>query len=119
MPFVAGNLYWITYNYINPIHEKISLCICPNQPLFFWINSNARFHGVGQLLIKKDICPFLQYDSYLDLSSVKTGSVSEMSTARNEGAMSTDMKKLVVAQLANSNQLLADSHRLLAIANLS
>jgi hypothetical protein len=119
MPFVGGNIYWITFNFIQPIHEKISLCICPERPLFFWINSTPRVHGIGQLLIPMSACSALKYDSYLDLSGVKTGSVLEMQTARDAGPMSADMKTLVVKQLSNPISLLAEIHRTLAIANLT
>jgi hypothetical protein len=119
VPFLAGNIYWITYDYIQPIHEKISLCICPERPLFFWINSQPRLHGIGQLLLSEVVCPQLTHDSYLDLSGVKTGSEFEMETARDDGPMSDDMKTLVLLELSSPIRLLPEIHRALALANLA
>ena len=119
MPFVAGNIYWITFSFIQPAHEKISLCVCPDRPLFFWINTIQKTHGVGQLLIEQVVCNALNYDSYLDLSGVKTGSATEMATARDAGAMSAAMKALVLAELANPIRLLPEDHRTIALTNLA
>ncbi len=119
MPFVAGNIYWITYNFIDPIHEKISLCVCPERPLFFWINSIAKSHGIGQLLIQNSICTTFNHDSYLDLSSVKTGSEVELQTARDVGQMSVAMKALILSELQSPNKLLPQKHRTLALRNLN
>ena len=119
MPFVAGYIYWITFNFIVPPHEKISLCVCPERPLFFWINTNPKPHGIGQLAIPKSMCAALAYDSYLDLSGVKTGPVSDLSTARQAGSMSDLMKVAVLAELSQPIALLPDNHRNLALANLA
>lgn len=117
--FVAGHIYWITFGFINPPHEKISLCFCAEQPLFFWVNSLPKRHGVAQLPIERAICPTLNYDSILDLSGAKTGSVRDLATARDAGTMSNEMKLKVLAELETPIQLLPDAHRLLALQNLA
>lgn len=119
MPFVAGNIYWITYSYIQPIHEKISLCICPERPLFFWINSASKVHGVGQLALTPAICPQLNHDSFLDLSGLKTGSEADMLTARDDGPMHSAMKARVLLELSTPIRLLPEGQRALALANLA
>jgi hypothetical protein len=119
MPFVAGNIYWITYSYIFPIHEKISLCVCPERPLFFWINSNAKVHGVGQLALSQALCPQLHHDSFLDLSGLKTGSEADLQTARDDGPMSEAMKTQVLLELSTPIRLLTEAHRALALGNLT
>lgn len=119
MPFVAGNIYWITYSYIQPIHEKISLCVCPDRPLFFWINSISRVHGVGQLALTAAICPQLNHDSFLDLSGLKTGSEMDMYTARDDGPMTPAMKTRVLLELSAQIRMLPESQRALALTNLA
>ena len=119
MPFVAGHIYWITFGFIQPPHEKISLCICPVRPLFFWINSNPKPHGIGQLDVSVHLCPILAYDSVMDLSGAKTGPEADMKTARPAGPITGGLRALVVAELSNPIRLLPDAHRLLALANLT
>lgn len=119
MPFEAGHIYWITFGFIQPPHEKISICICPEQPLFFWINTKPKYHGIGQLSVPAAICPSLKYDSVLDLSGVKTGSPADLASARSDGPISADLKALLIAELSNPIRLLPDGHRLLALKNLS
>jgi hypothetical protein len=117
--FRAGHIYWIRYDYIHPIHEKISLCICPERPLFFWINSVSKIHGIGQVPLSPAVCSQLKHHSYLDLSGVKTGSEFEMETARDDGPMSDMMKTLVLLELSTPISLLPEVHRALALANLT
>lgn len=119
MPFVAGHLYWITFGFIDPPHEKISLCFCPDRPLFFWINSNPKPHGIGQVPVAVQICPTLNYDSVLDLSGAKTGSAADLGSARVAGPMTPDLQHLVLTQLAQPIRLLPDGHRRLALQNLA
>jgi hypothetical protein len=119
MPFQAGHIYWITFGYITPPHEKISLCVCPDRPLFFWVNTAPKPHGIGQLLISQAICDQLNYDSYLDLSGLKTGSAPDLATARYGAPMSNAMKAIVLAALAQPIRLLPDAHRDLAATNLA
>lgn len=119
MPLDAGHLYFITFNYIVPPHEKICVCICPARPLFFWINSNPRHHGIGQIPLTPAICPVLRYDSVLDLSSVKTGSAMEIQTARDVGEMTAALKALILDSLADPISLLPEGHRATALANLA
>jgi hypothetical protein len=119
MPFIAGNIYWITYSYVIPIHEKISICVCRERPLFFWINSKPKIHGLSQVLIERSICQTLSHDSYLDLSSVKTGSEIELRTARDVGPMSNDMRTLVLNELNRPNKMLSEKHRVLVLNNIA
>ena len=118
MPFEAGHIYWITFGFIQPPHEKISLCVCPDRPLFFWISSKAKSHGIGQVGVSAQICSTLKYDSYLDLSGVKTGSEADLASARHVGPISEDLKRLIVASLNIPIKLLPDAYRLLALANI-
>lgn len=117
MNFIIGNIYWITYSFILPPHEKISLCVCADRNLFFWINSLAKPHGVGQLPVAVGLCNALRHDSYIDLSSLKSGSEPELATARDVGEISTALKTLILTELAVPSKLLSDSHRKLVLQN--
>ena len=64
--FTLGHIYYIYCSYLPNPHEKISLCIRTATPMFFWINSTASVHGVGQILVPQAFAPtVLNKDSYL------------------------------------------------------
>jgi hypothetical protein len=119
MPFQAGHIYWITFHYIQPPHEKISVCVCPDRPLFFWINTNPKPHGVGQLLVQPGDCDQLRHESYIDLSGLKTGSEFDLNSARYGAPLSERMRAALLSALAQPIPLLPDVHRNLALANLA
>lgn len=119
MPFEAGHIYWITFHYIEPPHEKISLCVCPERPFFFWINTRPKSHGIGQLALTPHQCDQLSHDSFLDLSGFKTGTELDFGTARYGAPMSDGMRAEVLHALSQPIRLLPDSHRNLALGNLS
>lgn len=76
-------------------------------------------HGIGQLLIAQADCDQLNYDSYIDLSGLKTGSELDLNTARYGAPMSETMRASVLGALAQPIGLLPDVHRNLALANLA
>jgi hypothetical protein len=65
--------------------EKIVLCICEQDNLFVWFNTDAQQHGAGQLKCVRDDHPALTHDCYLDLSRVTTFLPREISNAKPRG----------------------------------
>jgi len=95
MNFVVGNTYIILCQWIQNPHDKICLCVCDKRKWFFWVNSNPRFHGIGQVLLPANCHGAIYHDSYLDLSGIKTVSLQEEATARDRGQISSLMSATV------------------------
>ncbi len=112
--FTLGHIYYIYCSYIPDPHEKISLCICTQTPLFFWINSTPSFHGVGQELVPQAFAPkVLKKDSYLDLSGPRTYQERDWKRARDFGMISPDLRNLALTALRAGNKMLAEHYRLM------
>lgn len=119
MPLVAGNLYYIWCSFIEPPHEKISICVCPTSPYFFWVSSQPRSHGIGQVLLPAGITNGIDHDSYADLSTFKMASQKDVLRARDFGPIEAAAKALILATLNNPIETLAEKYRLLALQNLT
>jgi hypothetical protein len=48
---IAGHVYVIYTALARPPKDKLTVCVCATESLFFWINTNPRRHGVGQLAL--------------------------------------------------------------------
>lgn len=69
--FTPWNVYRIFVSDISPPKEKICVCFDGREePSFFMINSEPRFHNIGQIPISGDDLNLLDHDSYIDLSKV-------------------------------------------------
>ncbi len=118
--FVVGHIYFIFCSFLPKPHEKISVCICGEEPLFFWISSDPHFHGIGQHLVPQAFAPnVLGYDSWLDLSGPKTFTQKDLDRARDQGMISDDLRALIMAELAKGNSMLSPAFAQLAISNLT
>ena len=74
MNFVIGNIYIIYSSWITPPHDKICVCICGQRHWFFWVNTNAAFHNIGQIPLVARCHGAIPHDFVPDLSGVKTAS---------------------------------------------
>jgi hypothetical protein len=116
---LAGHLYYIWCSFIEPQHEKISICFCADAPFFFWVNSQPRMHGVGQVPLAAGITNGIEKGSYVDLSGVKMFAEKDLAKARDFGPIEPVAKALILAELSAPIPTLADLYRELALANLS
>ena len=116
----CGHVYVYDCLWIKPPHPKIAVCFCPERNWFFWFNSEARFHGHGQLAVgEAEFPPVLTKDCYLDLSQVCAGSPQELATASDRGLLPAPLLSKVVRALGSPIFTLPDINRKLALANLS
>lgn len=117
---IRGNVYVVYCNYIKPPHDKICLCFCEVDRLFFFINSQPRFIADAQVLIEvKDAASgVLSYDSYIDLSGPKTFSDTEVARGHDRGPLSADAIKRIRSCLQNGASTLTARYKALALANL-
>lgn len=120
MTLQCGNIYIYRCTWIDDPHDKIALCICDQKSWFFWFNSDARFHGQGQLHVSVNEHPkALTKNCYLDLSSVKAASPRDLKAAKDCGQITLAFRTKVLAVLANPIPLLPDVQRNLALTNLA
>jgi hypothetical protein len=115
----AGDILVYRCGWINPPHDKIAICIQAQPAWVFWFNTNAQFHGYGQLLCDPTDHPAaLTRQCYLDLSGLKVMQPSEIAAALSRGVASPAFRAKIKAALQNPIKTLPDSDRLLVLANL-
>jgi hypothetical protein len=115
MSFIAGHVYVIPCDWLNDPHDKICLCIDPVRSFFFWFNSNARPHGLGQCPVANEAHGAITKDCFLDLSGLRFMSTSELARAQHRGPVGEPLKSQIIAVLSVRISNLPDSHRLLAL----
>jgi hypothetical protein len=113
------HVYVYPCRWIHPPHDKIALCICDRRSFFFWFNSNAAFHGIGQMVIGATEHPAITKACFLDLSSVKGASAPELAAAQDRGPISPALAMRILTELANPISTLPEFHRQLALQNLA
>ena len=103
-----------------PPKDKLTVCICAAENLFFWINTKPQRHGVGQLALAAADHGALSHDCFLDCSRVTTFSRDELDKARHRGAISAALAQRIVEFLENHPpKTLPPRFLKLAMANLS
>lgn len=116
---IRGNAYVIYCNYIKPPHDKICLCFCEVDRLFFFINSRPRPIADAQELIQvSDLPSAPTHDSYIDLSGPKTFSVADLAKAQDRGPLSAAAIERIRKRLQTGASTLSGRYKSLAIANL-
>jgi hypothetical protein len=56
-----GRVYVVRTTLSRPPKEKLTVCISSDEALFFWINTDPRSHGVGQLALAATDCLCLSH----------------------------------------------------------
>jgi len=114
----AGDILYVYCIFIDPPHYKYAVCICPEYPLFFFINSEPRRSTAdAQILIKKSDFPFLTYDSYINTATVVTFRQRELNEAEKKGRLTSQLKKRIIDVVKN-HKYLPPRHTQLVFDNL-
>jgi hypothetical protein len=116
--FQLGYVYVIYCSWIDPPHDKISLCIDDKNNWFFWFNSLPKTHGIGQVDAPNGCHGAIVKDCFLDISGVKTFSPIDLTTARDRGPLIEPFKTTARDALIAGVKLLPQVHRDLALAAL-
>jgi hypothetical protein len=82
-----GHVYVVRTTLSKPPKDKIVLCVCDQQNLFFWFNTKPSPRGVGQLLCEPTDHNALTHQCYLDLSRVTTLLPLEINAAQDRGTI--------------------------------
>ena len=117
---IAGHVYVVYTALTRPPKDKLTVCICAAENLFFWINTEPRRHNIGQLPLGAADHTALSHDCFLDCSRVTTFSAIELGSAQQRGAISSDLARRIVNLLETEPpKTLPPRHVKLAIDNLS
>lgn len=101
-----GDVLHIFCLFITPQKFKYAICVCPNTPLFFFINSKPRKRAPeAQLKIGNCELSFLKHDSYINTAQVYTFSEREIKSAQNMGKISDIIKAQIVKLVESSKYL--------------
>lgn len=98
---ILGRIYVIYTTLARPPKDKLALCICSAENLFFWINTNSQRHGIGQFQLTATDHDALSHDCFLDCSRVTTFLPQELAAAQQREAISADLARRVVNFLQN------------------
>jgi hypothetical protein len=98
----VGRVYVVRTNLSRPPKDKLTVCICSNENLFFWINTDPRSHGVGQFTLSATDHPALSHSCYLDCSRVTTFLPLELKAAQPREPISAELAKKIVKFLTDS-----------------
>lgn len=115
-----GHVYVVHTTLTRP-HPKDKIVVCvsgDHLPLFFWFNTAAQLHGIGQLVCGEADHAALTHDCFLDLSRVTTFSGPELATAQSRGPLSRDMLVRIRETLAAGVSTLTPRHVSLILENL-
>ena len=116
---VRGNVYVIYCNYIRPPHDKICLCFCETDRLFFFVNSRPRMIADAQEIIhQSELASALTHDSYIDLSGPKTFSAEDVLKAQDRGPLAPAAIQRIRDRLQTGARTLSGRYKALALANL-
>lgn len=116
----VGHVYVVFTTLARPPKDKITLCICAADNLFFWINTEPQRHGVGQLPLAATDHSALSRDCHLDCSRVTTFLPPELDAAQARGTISVKLAERIVDFLATDPpKTLSPKHVRLAIDSLS
>lgn len=117
---IVGHVYVIHTTLTRPPKDKITLCICAAEKLFFWINTSPQRHGVGQFPLVADDHDALSHACFLDCSRATTFSAHELGSSMHRGPISADLARRLVDFLQNDPpKTLPPRHVKVAIENLS
>ena len=88
----AGDLILVNCQFTNPPKEKFAICVCPEEKLFFFINSRPRRLAEAQVEIQDYELDCLSHYSHVDTSKVVTFSERELHTSRQLDHISNLLK---------------------------
>lgn len=115
----VGSVYIVNTALARPAKDKITLCVCAADNLFFWINTRARPHGVGQFPLAAADHVALAHACFLDCSRLTTFPGHELGAAQGRGSITPLLARRIVEFLeANPPKTLPSAHLNLVLVNL-
>lgn len=97
----VGHVYVVHTTLARPPKDKLAVCICASEFLFFWINTKARSDGIGQLQLEAGDHAALNHKCYLDCSRVTTFPPVELRAAHHRGPISAALAERIIQSLTD------------------
>ena len=116
---LPGDVLYIYCSYIKPQPKyKFVVCVCPNPPLFFFINTEPRSRTLdAQLFVAQSEILSLQHDSYINTSEIVTFPKTEINNADKKGTLPPRVRKRV-RDIVTKHRYLSPMQKQLVIDNL-
>lgn len=109
MELISGSVIALPDPRVRPRKRlKWHICVCPDRRLFLRINSRPLWPP--HHLIKASKNPFLEHDSYVELTSLHFFTESELRGATKVGEMPS-LERALVADAAQEAETLREEHR--------
>jgi hypothetical protein len=113
-----GDVIHVFCIFITPQKRKYAVCVCPNQSLFFFINTQPRrSKSDAQLLVTRKELPFLQWDSYINTGALYKLREKELSEASLVGQLPAVIMKQI-ASMVSAHGYLTELQKQLVLNNL-
>jgi hypothetical protein len=117
---LPGDVLYIYCSYIKPQpKQKYVVCVCPDPPLFFFINTEPRSRTLdAQLFVSQSEIPSLQHDSYINTAEIVTFPKNEIDNADKTGTLPPRVRKRV-REIVISHRHLSPMHKKIVLDNLT
>ncbi|MCH7936253.1 MAG: hypothetical protein IH994_04065 [Proteobacteria bacterium] len=112
-----GDVVVVYCRLVDPPHDKIAVCFSSEHNLYFFINSQARRPPEAQVFVRENELDCLSHDSYIDTGFPITFDDTEMTSLRNRGQVSDEIKAQVKVAVKDHG-LLIEYHRKMVETNL-
>lgn len=107
----VGHVYVIHTTLTRPEpKDKITVCVSAGDGYFVWFNSEPPHHGVGQLPCGESDHNALSKECFLDLSRITFFGEAEVSTARDRGPVSDELRDRILAVIDAGIETLPPRH---------
>ena len=117
---LPGDVLYIYCSYIKPQPKyKYAVCVCPNPPLFFFINTEPRSRTLdAQLFVAQSEIPSLQHDSYINTAEIVTFPKAEIDNADKKGTLPPRVRNRV-RDIVTMHRYLSPMHKKHVLDNLA
>ena len=101
-----GDLIYLFCRYIKPPGNKYAILVCPDENLFFFVNTAPRRSTPdAQVLLRVFDAPILAYDSYIDTSKMFHFSQAEIDAATKQCTLPPHVRKEIEASVSKHGHL--------------
>lgn len=106
MELQPGDVIYVYCLYSKPQKYKYAICVCPEPPLFFFINTHPRQTSPNaQVYVTTAELPCLKGDSNINTALMVTFQPNELKKAEKKGELLKVLKERIVQAVSNHGHL--------------